>query len=62
LSLLEQRPIKSNPIIKKIARTLTVELLEAHLIKIYKKFTKLYEDTYPTESLDHINADPKIML
>ena len=60
LSLLEMREIKGkNSMIKRIMRTLPIKVLERHMLKVYKKFNKIYGEHYLMDSLNHINVDPR---
>lgn len=54
MSLVELR--KENTVIKRIIRSLPVEILKSYIIKIYKRYKKLYPDgRYVHECLKHVN-------
>lgn len=60
LSLLEMREMKGkNSMIKRIMRTLPIKVLERHMLKVYRKFNKIYGEHYLMDSLDHISVDPR---
>ena len=55
------RDNKNDPygICKKIIRTLPLEVLEGNLVKVYKKYAKIYMTEYRSDCLDHLNQDPR---
>lgn len=57
---MERREINDkNPVLKRIMRNLSVNMLEKHLTKSYKSFKKLYKNDYCIESLEHMKIDPR---
>jgi hypothetical protein len=52
MSLLEQR--RSDQIVKRIMRSLPMDVLKRNIAKIYKRYKKLYGDKYIPEALGHV--------
>lgn len=44
--------------IKRIMRSLPIEVLKENLISVYKKYHKMYGDEYTSDCVGHIYADP----
>ena len=60
ISLMEGREISdSNPILRRLMRNVTINVLENQISKIYKKFKKLYNDDYRLDCLEHMIKDPR---
>lgn len=38
-----------------------MNVLEKHLVKVYKKFVRLYNGVYVSECLQHLEMDPDVM-
>jgi len=52
-------PKEGNSIIKRIIRNLPLNMLQWHMIKVHKKFTKIYKLEYRIDGLDHLKKDPR---
>ena len=52
MSLLEKR--KTRGIIKRVIKSLPIDLLKKNMAKIYKKFKEMYKGSYVTEALNHV--------
>lgn len=63
LSLLEMRETTGpeSVILKRIMRSLPVNVLEKNMCRVFKMFKKIYKLEYTIESLEHINVDPSKM-
>ena len=48
-------------LIKRILRNFPMNVLEKHLVKVYKKFVRLYKGVYVSECLEHLEMDPDVM-
>ena len=53
ISLVEMK--KDNSVLKRIVRSLPLEILKQNIIWIYKKYKKLYGGIYTEECLNHVN-------
>ena len=62
LSLLEMRDLSNSlPLIRRIMRSLPINVLEVHMAKTFKKFKAIYKDDYSMQSLNHLEEDPRVM-
>lgn len=60
LSLLEMRDVKTDTsIIERIVRNFHPTDIERNMRKVFKKFRKIYKSSYPVDSLNHLEEDPR---
>ncbi len=52
-SLLEMR--SSDLIIKRIMRTLPLEILQKNMVKVYRRYKKTYKNNYCLQAFKHVN-------
>lgn len=57
------RDVKTDTsIIERIVRNFHPTDIERNMRKVYKKFFKIYKDSYPVASLAHLDEDPRYLI